>query len=206
MPAWHPWAGPGLAADAPGNAHRSGRHAGFPVIPEKNLNRATVTRFYSAFAQLDPASMATCYAPSVRFQDEVFTLDGRDQVMAMWFMLCESLHANGGRRDWKLNYRMVSVEPRQARLEWSARYHFGKMQRPVHNRIQATLRFDEAGLITHHHDSFDFWRWSRQALGMPGVLLGWSPMLRRKVRARAQAGLARYMAELQSHAVAHEKN
>jgi len=26
------------------------------------------------------------------------------------------------------------------------------------------------------------------------------------VRARAQAGLARYMAELQSHAVAHEKN
>ena len=44
------------------------------------------------------------------------------------------------------------------------------------------------------------------SLGMPGVLLGWSPMLRRKVRARAQAGLARYMAELQSHAVAHEKN
>lgn len=172
---------------------------------EKSLNRTTATRFYNAFAQLDPASMATCYAPGVRFQDEIFTLEGRDQVMAMWFMLCESLHANGGRRDWKLNYRVVSVDPLATRLEWSARYHFGKAHRPVHNRIMATLRFDDSGLIAHHHDSFDFWRWSRQALGMPGVLLGWSPMLRHTVRARAQVGLDRYMAELQSPAAPPEK-
>ena len=177
------------------------------MSPDKNLNRTTATRFYSAFALLDPASMAECYAPKVRFQDEIFTLDGRDQVMGMWFMLCDSLHATGGRRDWKLNYRVVSVDPLAARLEWSAHYHFGKLQRPVHNRIMAHLRFDEAGLISHHHDSFDFWRWSRQALGMPGLLLGWSPVLRHKVRARARAGLDRYMAELQTHASApHDKS
>jgi hypothetical protein len=169
-------------------------------------NRTTATRFYSAFAQLDPAAMAQCYASEVRFQDEIFTLEGRDQVMAMWFMLCESLHTSGSRRDWKLNYRVAAVDSMAVRLEWSARYHFGKSQRPVHNRIMATLQFDAAGLITAHHDRFDFWRWSRQALGMPGVLLGWSPMLRRTVRARARAGLDRYTAELQSPAAAHEKN
>lgn len=38
------------------------------------------------------------------------------------------------------------------------------------------------GLIATHRDRFNFWRWARQALGAPGVLLGWSPSLKRKVR------------------------
>ena len=81
-------------------------------------------RFYNAFAHLDPATMAQCYAPEAQFRDEVFSLDGRDQVMSMWFMLCESLDGRG-RVDWKLNYRIVSVDAQTARLHWSARYHFG---------------------------------------------------------------------------------
>ncbi|MEO8544289.1 MAG: nuclear transport factor 2 family protein [Burkholderiaceae bacterium] len=164
-------------------------------------HRSTLTRFYNAFAHLDPATMARCYAPEAQFQDEVFMLDGRDQVMAMWFMLCESLDG-GGRVDWKLNYRIASIDARTARLHWSAHYHFGKAGRPVHNRITASFRFDDAGRITHHHDSFDFWRWSRQALGFPGLLLGWSPLLRRQVRSRAHAGLDRYIAQLQASAPA----
>lgn len=158
-------------------------------------------RFYNAFAHLDPATMAQCYAADARFRDEVFCLDGRDQIMSMWFMLCESLH-HTGRADWKLNYRIVSIDAQTAHLHWSARYPFGTAGRPVYNRIDATFHFDADGLITQHHDSFNFWRWSRQALGWPGLLLGWSPMLRRRVRKRAQAGLNRYVAELQSHAPA----
>jgi len=42
--------------------------------------------------------------------------------------------------------------------------------------------------------SFDFWAWSRQALGLPGWLLGWTPWLRRKVRATAARNLAKFMA------------
>lgn len=160
-------------------------------------HRSTLTRFYNAFAHLDPATMAQCYAPEARFRDEVFTLDGRDQVMAMWFMLCESLDGSG-RGDWKLNYRVESVDAQTARLHWSARYHFGQALRPVHHRIDASFRFDDAGRITHHHDSFHFWRWSRQALGLPGLLLGWSPLLRRQVSARAHARLDRYITDLQA--------
>ena len=36
-----------------------------------------------AFAQLDHATMAACYAPDAQFQDEVFTLDGREEVAAL---------------------------------------------------------------------------------------------------------------------------
>jgi len=164
---------------------------------DNHPHRTTLMRFYNAFAHLDPATMAQCYAPEVQFRDAVFQLEGRDQVMAMWFMLCESLHEDGW-VDWKLNYRVEAVDAQTARLHWSARYHFGKARRRVYNRIDARFRFNEAGLITYHHDSFDFWLWSRQALGLPGVLLGWSPLLRRRVRARARARLDRYITGLQT--------
>ena len=48
------------------------------------------------------------------------------------------------------------------------------------------------GLILTHRDRFDFWAWSRQALGTPGLLLGWSGFLRDKVRAQAAKNLAAY--------------
>ena len=162
-------------------------------MQSKLASRTTLTRFYNAFAHLDPDTMALCYAPDVGFQDEIFTLQGSDQVMAMWRMLCASAKASG-RADWKLNYRVVSVDADTGQLQWNAQYRFGKVQRPVHNHIQAMFRFNAAGQITQHHDQFDFWQWSRQALGLPGLLLGWSPLLRRQVRAKALHGLNRYIA------------
>ena len=53
----------------------------------------------------------------------------------------------------------------------------------------------EDGLIVDHRDDFDIWKWSRQALGMPGMLLGWSPPLQKKVRDTALSGLRAYQSE-----------
>jgi hypothetical protein len=39
-----------------------------------------------------------------------------------------------------------------------------------------------------------FWQWSRQALGTPGLVLGWTPLLRRKVGSQARAGLDAFIA------------
>jgi hypothetical protein len=50
-------------------------------------------------------------------------------------------------------------------------------------------------LITRHRDRFNFWSWSRQALGAPGLLLGWTPFLRQKVRAQAAANLQKFLAQ-----------
>ena len=48
------------------------------------------------------------------------------------------------------------------------------------------------GLIVEHTDTFDFWRWSRQALGLKGWLLGGTSFVQDKIRKEARKGLAEY--------------
>lgn len=154
------------------------------------MSRATIERFYAAFAQLDHATMMACYAPGATFEDEAFRLAGPHQIGGMWRMLCEATRAKG-MAHWKL--QASDITERSA--HWEAHYLFSATGRLVHNKIDATFEFDAQGLITRHRDRFDFWAWSRQALGMPGLLLGWSPFLRNKVRATAGTNLQRFLAK-----------
>lgn len=43
-------------------------------------NERTLEKLYSAFARLDPDTMAQCYAPDASFDDEAFSLRGHEQV------------------------------------------------------------------------------------------------------------------------------
>jgi ketosteroid isomerase-like protein len=155
-------------------------------------NAELIARFYAAFAALDGATMASCYAPEVRFEDPVFQLKGKDEVMSMWSMLGAATRATS-LDVWKLEWRDVEAEAHSGRAHWEAHYRFSATGRMVHNRIDAAFRFRD-GLIVEHVDRFDFWAWSRQALGAPGLLLGWTPMLRNKVRAQAATKLALFRA------------
>jgi hypothetical protein len=159
-------------------------------------NAALIERFYSAFAKLDTAPMAACYAPNAHFADEVFTLDGRDAIMSMWIMLCEATRKKG-MADWALEFSAIDANDTTGTARWDAHYRFSATGRLVHNIITAKFTFAD-GLIVDHHDSFDFWRWSRQALGAPGLVLGWSPMLRNKVRAQAARSLAAFQQRVTS--------
>lgn len=152
------------------------------------MSRQTLETFYAAFQRLDGAAMEACYAPEAQFDDEAFSLRGRDEIGAMWRMLCEAVKTKG-RADWQLSYR---VDERSA--HWEPIYRFSATGRLVHNIIDAEFEFDAQGLIQRHRDRFDFWRWSRQALGTPGLLLGWSGFLRTKVRAQAAKNLAAWRA------------
>jgi len=154
-------------------------------------NAELVARFYTAFAALDDAVMAECYAADVSFQDEVFALRGREEVSGMWRMLCSATRATG-RDAWSLSFDGVEADDRQGRAHWQAHYRFSATGRLVHNVISAEFVFRD-GVIVAHRDRFDFWRWSRQALGPTGWLLGWTPLLRRKVRARAAANLRAFL-------------
>jgi hypothetical protein len=155
-------------------------------------NQQTLQKFYTAFAQLDPETMATCYAPDAQFDDEVFSLRGKSEVMGMWRMLCEATQAKGA-DVWKLQFRDVEADSNTGRAHWDAHYRFSTTGRIVDNSIDAQFDFNPQGLIARHRDRFDFWRWSRQALGAPGVLLGWTPLLRNKIRDRAAGNLRRYL-------------
>lgn len=153
-----------------------------------HANAALIDRFYAALARKDWAAMAACYHPEVHFTDEAFDLHGA-QAGLMWRMLC----TRG--KDMTLEYGAIQADAQRGSAHWEARYTFSATGRRVHNVIDGAFEFRD-GLIARHVDRFDFWRWSRQALGAPGLLLGWSGWLRGKVRATAAKGLADFAAKL----------
>jgi ketosteroid isomerase-like protein len=147
-------------------------------------NRALIERFYRAFQQRDGAAMTSCYHPQATFADPAFSLRG-EQIGKMWRMLC----SRGV--DLRVEYADVQTDNERGSAEWQAWYTFSSTGRPVHNIVHARFRFAD-DLIVEHIDDFDFWRWSRQALGPAGWLLGWSSVLRQKVRSQAALALERY--------------
>jgi limonene-1,2-epoxide hydrolase len=157
-----------------------------------NANERTIENFYNAFARLDPDAMAPHYADEITFDDEVFSLRGKQEVMGMWRMLCAATKTNGG-DVWKLRFGEVHADGRTGGAHWDAHYRFSATGRLVNNSIDARFEFAPDGRIVRHRDSFDFWRWSRQALGAPGLVLGWTPMLRGKIRTKAAGNLRRFM-------------
>jgi hypothetical protein len=157
-------------------------------------NQTTLEKFYTAFARLDSDTMATCYAPDASFDDEAFSLRGHEQVTGMWHMLCDATKAKG-MDAWKLSYSGIEADASSGKSHWDADYRFSATGRMVHNSIDGVFEFNKQGLITRHRDRFNFWTWSRQALGLPGMLMGWTPFLRNKVRAQAAANLQKYIAQ-----------
>jgi ketosteroid isomerase-like protein len=150
-------------------------------------NEELVTRFYSAFAARDADAMAACYAPDVRFSDPVFPELVGDRARGMWRML---LHRG---KDLRVEFSGVRADDREGSAHWEAWYTFSATGRKVHNVIDARFTFKD-GLVATHTDSFDFYRWSKQALGPTGLLLGWTPLVRNKVRATAGKGLDDFLA------------
>lgn len=157
-----------------------------------HVNQTTLENFYQAFSQLDADGMAACYADTAQFEDEAFSLRGKREVAGMWRMLCAATLA-GNRADWKLTWRDVQADASAGQAHCEAYYRFSATRRLVHNVIDARFTFDADGRILTHHDSFDFWRWSRKALGVPGLVLGWSPFFRKQVRKQARANLDRFL-------------
>jgi hypothetical protein len=134
---------------------------------------------------LDGDAMAACYAPDARFSDPAFGELRGSEPGDMWRMLTS--------RSTDLTVELVEhdADERAGTAPWIARYTFGPTGRHVVNEVRSKFRFD-GGLIAEHDDSFSFHRWSRQALGLPGLLLGWTPLLRASVRRRARGDLEKF--------------
>lgn len=145
-----------------------------------------IEKFYQSFQKKDAIGMADCYADDVVFSDPVFPELKGKRARAMWRMLCEKAH------EIEITYRDIVVEGNRGSVIWEARYPFSQTGRTVHNVIRADFEFRN-GRIIRHRDDFSFYRWSRQALGPVGWLLGWTPFLLSKVRRSAAASLTRYL-------------
>lgn len=131
--------------------------------------------------------MAACYAPDVRFSDPAFGELHGERAGGMWRMLTSQA------TDLRVELLEHSADGERGSARWRAHYTFSQTGRPVVNDVRAAFRFRD-GLIAEHDDSFSFHRWSSQALGTPGKLLGWTPVLRGAVRKKALGSLDRFMA------------
>ncbi|SDH23806.1 nuclear transport factor 2 family protein [Paraburkholderia phenazinium] len=151
-------------------------------------NTELIERFYKAFQQRDAEAMAACYTDDIVFSDPAFGELRGEEARDMWRMLVERA------QEFSLIYDSVDANERTGSAHWAARYLFSQTGRTVVNRIQAQFVFCD-GRIAEHRDSFDLWRWSRQALGFKGALLGWTPAAQRAIRAQARRGLDAYRAK-----------
>ena len=158
------------------------------------MSAELIERFYAAFDRRDGDAMAACYAPDASFVDPVFGRLDADQAGAMWRMLTDQAE------DLRVELAEHQSDGQTGTARWIARYTFTRTGRPVVNEVRATFKFAD-GLIVEHVDKFKFYRWSRQALGRTGTLLGWSPSLQLRVHREARSRLAAWMQQRDGGAV-----
>lgn len=151
-------------------------------------NAATIKRFYEAFDRCDGDTMAACYAPDAHFEDPAFPDLNGDEPGQMWKMLTSRAD------DLDVQLASHDADATSGRANWIATYTFAKTGNKVVNDIEASFRFDGEARIVEHIDTFGFHRWSRQALGLPGLLLGWTPIMQKAVQKQAGAQLDDYIA------------
>ena len=150
-------------------------------------NAQIIERFYSAFQKLDYATMQSCYSDDIIFNDPAFGILEGPEAKAMWEMLCKNA------KNFALSFSNIQLlDEEYATCDWVANYVFSKTGRKVTNKIKAHIRLQD-GMIIEHTDQFDIWKWSRQALGLPGILLGWSGYMKNKIRHNARKSLEKFM-------------
>ncbi len=149
-------------------------------------NKDLIVQFYTAFQKGDFATMQNSYDDEAHFNDPAFQNLNASEVRAMWQMLVTAA------KDLSITFSDVVADEIKGSCKWEAHYTFSKTGRKVHNIIEANFEFKD-GKIVKHNDHFNFWRWSRQALGTSGLLLGWSNKLREKVQITARKGLEVFM-------------
>lgn len=151
-----------------------------------NAHQQLIAKFYTAFSQLQPEGMISCYHPDVTFYDPVFENLDATEVKAMWTMLCAKA------KDFRVTFKEVTAEDEYGSCQWTAAYIFSATGRKVTNHVKARFKFQD-GLIIEHMDDFDLWAWSRQALGFKGLLLGWSPFVQNRIRGTARKSLNAFL-------------
>ena len=150
-------------------------------------NEQLISNFYTAFKSLDAAGMNACYSNEIVFFDPVFELLQANQAKAMWRMLCKNA------KDFSLNYDNIKdMGDDYYTCDWVASYTFSQTGRRVVNNVKAHMKMHD-GKIVEHSDGFSLHKWSSQALGFSGWLLGWNSFFQRKIKNASRKKLLAYI-------------
>ncbi len=149
-------------------------------------NKELIIRFYSALQTLNYVEMQKAYHPEAQYHDPIFGHLNFAQVTAMWHMLLTKS------QDLQVAFSNINATGAAGKCRWEAWYTFSKTGRFVHNIIWSSFEFKD-GKIYRQYDNFSIWRWSRHALGVVGIFLGWSPWIQNEVKEGARANLKKFM-------------
>ncbi|MFN4006963.1 MAG: nuclear transport factor 2 family protein [Chitinophagaceae bacterium] len=145
------------------------------------------TQFFEAFAQLNAQAMCQRYQTMAVFNDPVFGLLHYNELTAMWRMLCSNA------TNFSLQYEPpVAVDDEYVTVNWVATYTFSATGNTVVNKVKSFIRIQN-GYITEQSDAFKLSRWAAQALGVKGLLFGWSGFVQKRIRKNAHKALQRFM-------------
>ena len=149
-------------------------------------NADLIKTFYKAFADADAEKMVACYHDEIQFEDPAFgKLNGND-AKNMWRMLVER-----GKGNIKVDSWDIKATEQTGSAKWKAEYVYAATKRKVINNITASFKFKD-GKIIQHTDDFDLWKWTQQALGVSGYLLGWSGFMKGKIQKQTNSLLRKY--------------
>ena len=145
-----------------------------------------ITSFYEAFSRADAEGMVKHYSDEIIFEDPAFGILKGEDAKNMWRMLLSNA------TDLKVTFSNVKAEGESGTADWEAIYTFSKTGRKVHNKIHAAVQC-ENGKIVKHTDEFNFYKWSRMALGPFGLFFGFTPFVKKKVKTTAKKALKHYI-------------
>ena len=151
-------------------------------------NKDLITKFYTAFSGGDVKTMTECYHEEVTFQDPAFGKLIGERAKNMWKMLLSQKTDDTG----SITFKNIVATNSSGSAEWRAEYLFGEKNRQVVNHVTASFKFKD-GKIIEHTDDFNMWKWSKQALGLPGFLLGWTPAMKKKIQENVNAKLDEFI-------------
>ena len=152
-----------------------------------NNHMQLIEKFYTAFQQLDAATMNSCYSYDIVFFDPVFGLLKGAEAKSMWEMLCKNA------KDFSLSFgNIVTLDEEYSTCDWAATYTFSATGKKVVNKIKANMRFAN-GKIVEHSDAFSVHQWSKQAFGTIGLLFGWNSIFQNKIKNKAKKNLLLFM-------------
>lgn len=150
-------------------------------------NNELIEKFYNSFLNGNVEEMTACYHDDIVFQDPVFGMLKGEEAIKMWEMLLSRRTEST-----KISFDNIQTTEAGGSASWTAKYIYGAKKRKVTNVVHANFKFKE-GKIIQHIDSFDLWKWTQQAMGAVGYLMGWTPFMKNKIQKTTKQQLDSFM-------------
>ncbi len=152
-------------------------------------NKQLIEIFYTAFSKGDASGMNNCYHIDVTFEDPAFGKLENGKPAKMWEMLMSRK-----KESTTVVFSNIEANETTGKANWTASYEYGEKNRKVINNVTANFKFKD-GKIIEHIDTFDLWKWTKQALGFSGALLGWSSFMKNKIQKTTNTQLTEFISK-----------